>query len=53
MKKDLEKTEEKMVAAVSKLDKAGTTADDSERAKKVFQSKAAEDETRITLLEKT
>ena len=52
VKEDLEKTEEKMVAAVSKLDKAGTAADDSERAKKVFQSKAAEDETRITLLEK-
>merc|ERR1719319_279855 len=41
-----------MVAAVSKLDKAGTAADDSERAKKVFQSKADEDEKRITLLEK-
>merc|ERR1711890_172441 len=27
---DLEKTEEKMVAAVAKLDKAGTAADDSE-----------------------
>merc|ERR1712061_24053 len=33
---------EKMVAAVAKLDKAGTAADDSERAKKVFQSKADE-----------
>ena len=42
-----------MVAAVAKLDKAATASDDSERAKKVFQSKAAEDETRITLLEKT
>merc|ERR1712037_4650 len=41
---DLEKTEEKLVAAVAKLDKAGTAADDSERAKKVFQSKADEDE---------
>ena len=44
VKKDLEKTEEKMVAAVSKLDKAGTAADDSERTKKVFQSKAAEED---------
>merc|ERR1711993_178828 len=52
LEEDLEKTEEKMVAAVSKLDKAGTAADDSERAKKVFQSKADEDEKRITLLEK-
>merc|ERR1712241_1270671 len=32
LEEDLEKTEEKMVAAVSKLDKAGTAADDSERA---------------------
>merc|ERR1712203_1262658 len=47
-----EKTEEKMVAAVAKLDKAGTAADDSERAKKVFQSKADEDEKRIIGLEK-
>merc|ERR1711972_314361 len=37
LEEDLEKTEEKMVAAVAKLDKAGTAADDSERAKKVFQ----------------
>ena len=41
-----------MVAAVAKLDKAATAADDSERAKKVFQSKADEDEKRITGLEK-
>merc|ERR1712061_336460 len=33
LEEDLEKTEEKMVAAVAKLDKAGTAADDSERAK--------------------
>jgi len=31
-----------MVAAVAKLDKAATASDDSERAKKVFQSKADE-----------
>merc|ERR1711874_715804 len=41
-----------MVAAVAKLDKAATASDDSERAKKVFQSKADEDEKRITALEK-
>merc|ERR1712054_615133 len=46
------KTEEKMVAAVAKLDKAATASDDSERAKKVFQSKADEDEKRIAALEK-
>merc|ERR1712210_311870 len=34
------------------LDKAATASDDSERAKKVFQSKAEEDEKRITALEK-
>merc|ERR1711970_619357 len=44
-------SEEKMVAAVAKLDKAGTAADDSERAKNVFQSKADEDEKRIIGLE--
>merc|ERR1711962_580313 len=35
---ELEMTEEKMQAAVAKLDKAATASDDSERAKKVFQS---------------
>merc|ERR1712117_454380 len=35
-----------------KLGKAATASDDSERAKKVFQSKADEDEKRITALEK-
>merc|ERR1712079_702540 len=42
----------KMVAAVAKLDKAATASDHGERAKKVFQSKADEDEKRITALEK-
>merc|ERR1712130_565448 len=32
LEEDLEKTEEKMVAAVAKLDKAATASDDSERA---------------------
>ena len=35
LEEDLEKTEEKMLAAASKLDKASTACDDSERAKKV------------------
>ena len=52
LEEDLEKTEEKMLAAASKLDKASTACDDSERAKKVFQSKAEEDEKRIAGLEK-
>merc|ERR1712177_37385 len=42
LEEDLEKTEGKMVAAVGKLDKAATASDDSERAKKAFQSKAEE-----------
>merc|ERR1711892_942559 len=52
LEEDLEKTEEKLVAASGKLDKAGTAADDSERAKKVFQNKAEDDEKRIIGLEK-
>merc|ERR1719436_1584631 len=52
LEEDLEKTEEKMVAAVAKLDKAATASDDSERARKVFESKAEEDEKRIIALEK-
>ena len=52
LEEDLEKTEEKMLAAATKLDKASTACDDSERAKKVFQSKAEEDEKRIAGLEK-
>merc|ERR1712080_112635 len=49
---ELDLTTEKLVAAVGKLDKAVTASDDSERAKKVFQCKADEDEKRITSLEK-
>merc|ERR1712061_312242 len=56
LEEDLEKTEEKLVAANGKLDKAGTAADDSERAKKVFQNKKEEEradagETKILELE--
>ena len=52
LEEDLDITEQKMVIAVGKLDKAGTAADDSERAKKVFQSKAEDDDRRINQLEK-
>merc|ERR1719430_375234 len=52
LEEDLEKTEEKLVAANTKLDKAGTAADDSERAKKVFENKTVEDDKRISGLEK-
>merc|ERR1712175_44026 len=40
LEEDLEKTEEKLLTANGKLDKAGAAADDSERAKKVFENKA-------------
>merc|ERR1712227_704715 len=52
LEEDLEKTEEKLQQAMAKLDKAGTAADDSERAKKVFENKAVDDDKRITALEK-
>merc|ERR1711923_580635 len=52
LEEDLEKTEEKLTQASTKLDKAGTAADDSERAKKVFENKALEDDKRIAALEK-
>merc|ERR1712039_736293 len=38
--------------ANTKLEKAGTAADDNERAKKVFENKAVDDEKRIITLEK-
>merc|ERR1712110_743524 len=41
-----------LTQANTKLDKAGTAADDSERAKKVFENKAGEDDKRISALEK-
>merc|ERR1712020_732885 len=40
LEEDLEKTDEKLQQALTKLDKAGAAADDSERAKKVFENKA-------------
>merc|ERR1712032_1277132 len=52
LEEDLEKTEEKLLQAATKLDKAGTAADDSERAKKVFENKAGDDDKRISQLEK-
>merc|ERR1711987_30969 len=52
LEEDLEKTEEKLLQAAAKLGKAGTAADDNERAKKVFENKAVDDEKRIITLEK-
>merc|ERR1712180_116246 len=47
LEEDLEKTEEKLLVANQKFDKAATAADDSERMKKVFQNKAEEDEKKM------
>merc|ERR1712173_280094 len=52
LEEDLEKTEEKLLIANTKLDKAGTAADDNERAKKGFENKAGDDDKRISVLEK-
>merc|ERR1711922_29576 len=51
LEEDLEKTEEKLLLANQKLDKAATAADDSERMKKVLANKAEEDEKRMAKLE--
>merc|ERR1711874_517217 len=40
LEEDLEKTEEKLLVANQKFDKAATAADDSERMKKVLQCEA-------------
>merc|ERR1712080_566388 len=45
-------SEEKMVLAVQKLDKASTATDDNERMRKVMECKASQDEERINGLEK-
>merc|ERR1712209_319984 len=49
-KEDLETTETKFVLASQKLDKAATTADDSDRMKKVLENRAAEDEKKLIRL---
>merc|ERR1712033_121032 len=43
----LQLEEKEKALSAAKLDKAATASDDSERAKKVFQSKADDDEKRI------
>merc|ERR1712115_732850 len=48
---DLEVCEDKLLLATQKLDKAATAADDSDRMRKVFESKAAGDEERMAKLE--
>merc|ERR1711936_1041722 len=48
---DLEKCEDKLLIATQKLDKAATTADDSDRMRKVLESRAQQDEERMAKLE--
>ena len=50
LEEDLETTETKFVQASQKLDKAATTADDSDRMKKVLENRAAEDEKKLVRL---
>ena len=47
LEEDLETTETKCQIAVVKLDKAATTADDSDRMAKVLQNRAADDEKKM------
>merc|ERR1719355_73332 len=48
---DLETCEDKLLLATQKLDKAATAADDSDRMRKVFESRAVQDEERMSKLE--
>merc|ERR1711962_1577222 len=47
---DLETCEDKLLMASQKLDKAATTADDSDRMRKVLESRANQDEERMSKL---
>ena len=48
---DLEAFEDKLLLATQKLDKSVTAADDSDRMRKVFESRAVQDEDRMIKLE--
>merc|ERR1711872_998119 len=48
---DLETCEDKLLLATQKLDKAATASDDSDRMRKVFESRAVQDEERMSKLE--
>eukprot|EP00091_Calanus_sinicus_P009842 TRINITY_DN2286_c0_g1_i2.p1 TRINITY_DN2286_c0_g1~~TRINITY_DN2286_c0_g1_i2.p1 ORF type:complete len:119 (-),score=43.39 TRINITY_DN2286_c0_g1_i2:128-484(-) len=50
LEEDLETTGTKFVLASQKLDKAATTADDSDRMKKVLENRAADDEKKLIRL---
>merc|ERR1711881_767262 len=51
LEEDLEKTEERLLIANQKLDKAATAADDSARMRNVMENKSIEDEKRMANLE--
>merc|ERR1712236_199816 len=48
---DLETCEDKLLIATTKLDKAATAADDSDRMRKVLENRAVQDEERMGKLE--
>merc|ERR1712133_163567 len=50
LEEDLENTETKFVLGSQKLDKAATTADDSDRMKRVLENRAADDEKKLARL---
>jgi len=50
LEEDLETTETKYQTALQKLDKAATSADDSDRMAKVLQNRAQEDDTKMSKL---
>merc|ERR1712209_321078 len=52
LEEDLENTETKFVLGSQKLDKAATTADDSDRMKKVLENRAADDEKKMVETER-
>merc|ERR1712066_305043 len=51
LEEDLEQCEDKLLLASQKLDKAATAADDSDRMRKVLETRAAQDEERMAKLE--
>ena len=50
LEEDLETTETKCQLGTTKLDKAATTADESDRMAKVLQNRASDDEKKMVLL---
>ena len=51
LEEELERSEERLLLATQKLDMAATAVDDSDRMRKVLESRAVQDEERMTNLE--